>query len=146
MVTQLHIQINRYSMVFYYDIDIHFWILIGYISIYFGDTRDYLDRRCGQSRPPAKTILLVKNVLGLKFSPTSFILALVIKNPCTLLLSTSVWMSDTPNKNSRGSNYKVSYMVGIFQASKSLQHYNICLYITYCRQNFSNFFLYSVNI
>ena len=35
-------------MVFYYDIDIHFWILIGYISIYFGDTRDYLDRRRGQ--------------------------------------------------------------------------------------------------
>ena len=66
-------------MVFYYDIDIHFWILIGYISIYFGDTRDYLDRRRGQPRPPAKTILLVKNVLGLKFSPTSFILALVIK-------------------------------------------------------------------
>ena len=146
MVTQLNIQINRYSMVFYYDIDIHFWILIGYISIYFGDTRDYLDRRRGQPRPPAKTILLVKNVLGLKFSPTCFILASAIKNLFTLLLSTLVWMSDTPNCIYHVFFNKVFYMVGIFQASKSLQHYNICLYITYCRQNFTKLLLYSVNI
>ena len=113
-------------MVFYYDIDIHFWILIGYISIYFGDTRDYLDRRRGQPRPPAKTILLVKNVLGLKFSPTSFILALVIKNPCTLLLSTLVWISDTPKKLNTGQTIRFF----IWSASlRQVNHYSIIIYV-----------------
>ena len=94
IVTQLHSQINRYSMALYYDTNIHFWILIGYIRVYFGDTRDYLDRHRGQPRPAAKLLLLVKNVLGLKFSPRSFILALVIQNPCAPMLSTLIWISE----------------------------------------------------
>ena len=59
IVTQLHSQINRYSMALYYDTNIHFWILIGYIRVYFGDTRDYLDRHRVQPRPAAKLLLLV---------------------------------------------------------------------------------------